>query len=150
MLIPTNVFIAESASAPPFSAATPIAAISVTLGLNFMINRRSVNFRRRVVSCSVRSQSTPNSIPPAFTFGHDIFISYPTIFEDTSSVNSNTSQYSSSVLPAIFMMIGVLSSSYKGIIFLMYASTPIFANPIELSMPDGVSTIRGGGFPSRG
>ena len=40
--------------------------------------------------------------------------------------------------------------SYIGIISFIYFSTPIFANPIELIIPDEVSTIRGGGFPSLG
>ena len=32
----------------------------------------------------------------------------------------------------------------------MYFSTPIFASPIELIIPEGVSTILGGGLPSLG
>src|SRR5258706_7537893 len=32
----------------------------------------------------------------------------------------------------------------------MTLRTPIFARPIELSMPEGVSTIRPGAFPERG
>ena len=78
--IPTTVLIALTASAPPDSAAWAISSIRVTLGLNFIMRSLSVLFRISIVSCSVISQFTPNSIPPSFTFGQEILISYPTCF----------------------------------------------------------------------
>ena len=75
MLIPTTVLIADTASAPSSCALSPIDMISDTFGLNFIINKRSVLFLNSDVRLAVISGSTPNSIPPFLTFGHDILIS---------------------------------------------------------------------------
>ena len=103
--MPITVLIAETASAPASCAPIPIDTISETLGLNFIINKRSVLFLNSDVSSAVIDLSTPNSIPPFFTLGHDIFISNPTRSDETDSIFSIISTYSFKSIPATFMII---------------------------------------------
>jgi len=93
--------------------------------------------------------SVPKAIPPCLTLGHDILISYPQTSRH-SSRRLSTARYSSSVDPATFGMMAQGNFDKKGIFSLINRSTPTLARPIELSMPDGVSTIRGISFPGRG
>ena len=58
--------------------------------------------------------------------------------------------YSSTVSPAIETITFTLFSTSHGISFSRNTSIPGPCNPIELSMPLGVSAIRGVGLPVRG
>src|SRR5206468_2219693 len=52
--------------------------------------------------------------------------------------------------PPTLAMMGTPSSASRGRSSAAKRSRPGLARPIELTIPDGVSAIRGGGFPSRG
>jgi hypothetical protein len=75
--IPTNVFTALTASAPPSAAAFAIAWMSVTFGVSFAIsgNDGQTSRQRRTIRFVV-SGLVAKSRPPD-TFGHDRFSSSP-------------------------------------------------------------------------
>src|SRR6185503_4839883 len=60
-----------------------------------------------------------------------------------------SSTYSSSVVPQMLTMTDAPSRCSSGSFSAMNRWTPMPCRPIALSMPDGVSTMRGGGCPSR-
>ena len=53
-------------------------------------------------------------------------------------------------VPAMLTMRPVLSVARGGTFSAMNASMPGLVRPMALSMPDGVSAVRGGGLPARG
>ena len=72
MAMPSSVLMSESASAP---AATAARAISVTLGVSFTMSGRFVAARQRDTTASTLSVHVPMVMPPASTFGHEMFTS---------------------------------------------------------------------------
>jgi len=75
IFMPVIVFISESTSAPPASAALAISVMSVTLGLNFMITGCFATFFIAFVMCSILAAFCPKAIPPSLTFGQEMLIS---------------------------------------------------------------------------
>ena len=65
----------ESASAPAATAARAISATSVTLGVSFTMSGRFVAARQRDTTASTLSVHVPMVMPPASTFGHEMFTS---------------------------------------------------------------------------
>ena len=63
---------------------------------------------------------------------------------------SHITPYSSGVFPEMLAMTFTSNCRRKGSSSRIKASTPGFCSPTELSIPRGVSAIRGGGLPSRG
>ena len=61
-----------------------------------------------------------------------------------------TCTYSSAACPDTFTMVRVSCAASQGRVFSQNASTPGFCKPMEFSMPDGVSAMRGVGLPSQG
>ena len=143
----TTVFIREMALAPELSAALAVRVISVTLGESLAMTGRVVALRTAPITSLVVAGSIPKAIPPFLTLGQEMLTSIPlTVFSLLNCLAS--SAYSSTVSPAMLTMAGISSFARKGSAVFKKASNPSFCRPIELIMPEGVSTIRGGGFPS--
>ena len=148
IFIPVIVFIREIPSAPPASAALAISLISVTFGVSFMTTGLSVASFISFVIFSTICGSVPNARAPCFTLGQLILISRK---EMASSVSFLTTfKYSSSVCPQTLTPIVAPDFFKKGRSLARNLSTPGFSRPIALSIPEGVSAIRGDGLPSHG
>ena len=65
----------EIASAPEASAARAISVMSVTLGVSFTISGRDVASRQSETTFSTLGTWVPSVMPPASTFGHEMFTS---------------------------------------------------------------------------
>ena len=94
MAMPLIVFITESASVPDSMQACALFLISLWFGESFVMIGLEVAFLHAETTPAVIIGSFPNSIPPFFTFGQEIFISYPAIADDTDSTISIISTYS--------------------------------------------------------
>src|SRR5450756_219818 len=88
-------------------------------------------------------------MPPFSTFGHDTFTSRADTPGAPSSLAARRA-YSSTVSPAMLANTATPDSAREGSTSSTRASTPLFSRPIELSMPHGVSQMRGPGLPPRG
>ena len=66
------------------------------------------------------------------------------IFETSSANFINSSRLS----PAILTTVGIFSFSRKEIFSNIKSLSPSLSSPMEFKSPPGVSTTRGGGFPS--
>lgn len=75
MAMPKIVLMSESASAPAASAARAISVTSVTLGVSFTTSGRFVAARQRDTTFSTLAALVPMVMPPASTFGHEMFTS---------------------------------------------------------------------------
>ena len=75
MAMPMSVLMSEMASAPADSAARAISAISVTLGVSLTMSGRAVASRHMPTTFSTDSTCVPMVMPPASTFGHEMFTS---------------------------------------------------------------------------
>ena len=95
------------------------------------------------------SGSHANTIPRFSTLGQEIFTSTALIPETERSLRARV-EYSSTVSPAIETITRAFCSINHGTSFARKASIPGPCKPMELSMPDGVSAIRGVGRPCRG
>jgi hypothetical protein len=149
MAIAGMVLMSEMAEAPAASTARATTPISVTFGVSFGITGRRVLARTASVTEAAISGSQPKRIPPSCTLGQEMFISIP----DTPSTSSRmpaSSAYSSRELPQMLTRMAMPSSRSRGIFSSMKRSIPTSWRPMALSMPDGVSQIRGGAAPSRG
>jgi hypothetical protein len=90
----------------------------------------------------------PNWMPPSLMFGQEMFSSSAaTPFASDST--RDTSTYSSIVDPQTLTITVAPSRSSSGSFSRTNRRTPMPCRPIALSIPDGVSTMRGGGWPSR-
>ena len=147
--IPTNVLMSESASAPASTQALAMATTSVTLGESLTIKGLLVAARQAATTPAAQAGSLPKRMPPSLTLGHEIFISSAAT-SGTASSRRTISAYSSTVPPKKFAMQGVSTVRRNGVLPAMNASMPTFCRPIALSMPAGVSTMRGVGLPARG
>ena len=110
----------------------------------FLITARQARTR----SASTRG-SVPNSMPPALMFGHETFISSASTPSRRSSPAPQAT-YSSKVVPKKFTSTRVPHCRRYGSFSRSKPSTPTFSRPIELSMPDAVSQMRGVALPKRG
>ena len=148
MAIARNVFTSETASAPASSAARANADTLVTLGVSFGISGRRVALRTALTTSNVPCRLQPNWIPPSLMFGHEIFSSMaPT--PSASERMRDTSTYSSSVTPHTLTITTACRSRSFGRRSRTNRCTPMPWSPMAFSMPAGVSTMRGGGCPSR-
>ena len=120
----------------------------VTLGESFTSSGPSA--ARRAVATSSRSTagSWPNSIPPDFTWGQEALISIPAT-RGTPDSRLHSSPYSSIAVPKA-LAITTTPSGSAGSFSRTKASTPTFSRLIALSIAEGASAMRGGGFPMRG
>ena len=109
-----------------------------------------VAFRTARVTSAAAFGSVPKLMPPPWTFGQLILTSNHPIASSSSSF-STTSTYSPTEKPETFAITGfektrrIFGSSSE-----ITRSTPGFCSPTALSIPAGVSAIRGVGFPKRG
>src|SRR6266511_3512816 len=87
-------------------------------------------------------------MPPSLMFGHEMFSSMAATPSQSESIR-DTSAYSSSDVPQTLTMTRAPSSRSRGSFSRTNRWTPIPCKPIALSMPDGVSAMRGGTWPSR-
>ena len=95
------------------------------------------------------SGSHANTRPRFSTLGQEIFTSTALIPETERSLRASV-EYSSTVSPAMETMTRAFCSSNQGTSLARNASMPGPCRPMELSIPDGVSAIRGVGRPCRG
>src|SRR5581483_6374943 len=87
-------------------------------------------------------------MPPSLMFGQEMFSSRAAT-PSASDAMRETSTYSSSVVPQTLTMTVARRARSSGSFSSRKRRTPMPCNPIAFSMPAGVSTIRGGGCPSR-
>ena len=81
-------------------------------------------------------------------FGHEMFSSMAAT-PSASERMRDTSAYSSIVLPQTLTITTAPSARSSGSVSCTKRWTPTPCRPIAFSMPAGVSTIRGGAWPSR-
>ena len=144
MTIPRRVFISAKPSTPALITAPAISVISVTSGDNFAIIGSSPPIFRLTDSITATAVSgwQAKTCPLFSTFGHEIFTSTALIPETALNLLANT-PYSSTVSPAIETIIFACWETNQGISFSKKTSIPGPCNPIELSIPLGVSAILG-------
>ncbi len=148
MAIARNVLTSDTASAPASSDARANDATSVTLGVSFGITGSCVTFFTALTTSKVPLRLQPNVMPPSLMFGHEMFSSSAATPSASERIRAS-STYSSSVLPQMLTMTVARSRRSSGSFSRMKRWTPMPCRPIALSIPDGVSTIRSGGWPSR-
>ena len=133
----------------PPPAALAVSRMSVTFGDSLTKRGRRVLDRHARVMRASDPASFPNSVPPASVFGQETLSSMAATPVAASSF-SRTSTYSASVSPNTLATTAVSCPRRAGSFSSRNASTPTFCNPIALSMPAGVSTMRSGGLPFLG
>ena len=143
-----KVFTSDTASAPFSSAARAKDDTLVTFGVSLGMSGSVVAFRTAATTSAVLARLQPNWMPPSLMFGHEMFSSSAAT-PSTSDRMRETSTYSSIELPHTLTMTTAPRRRSSGIFSRMNRCTPMPCRPIALSMPEGVSTIRGGGCPSR-
>ena len=146
--IPTTVLIRARASAPASTTPRAIDDRSVTSGESLAIIGNSPPMVRRTPSITrlEASGSHAKTRPRFSTLGQEIFTSIALIPETERNLRARV-EYSSTVSPAIETMILDRCSIRNGMSLAMNASIPGPCNPMELSIPLGVSAIRGVGRP---
>src|SRR3989339_243978 len=149
MAMPQRVLIKEITSAPAFSASLAIKAMSVTLGDNLTITGRLVAFLTVATNSLVALGSKQKSIPPLDTLGQEMLTSIPLTNGSLFNILVSSSN-SLADSPAMLTITGVLYLASVGRRFSKKSLTPLFCRPMELSMPEAVSQIRGGLLPWRG
>ena len=151
MTIPRTVFISASASAPASTTPLAIEGRSVTSGESLAMIGSSPPMVFRTPSMTRRdaSGSQAKTRPRFSTFGQLMLTS--TALRPETDLNLRASvAYSSIVSPAIETITRAFCSSSQGTSLARKESIPGPCNPIELSIPDGVSAMRGVGRPWRG
>lgn len=147
--MPSRVLMRAMPSAPPSSTALAMAAMSVTFGVSLtMMGNCDTALTARVTLWAARSEQ-PKSMPPSFMLGDEMLssrASMPSRSLNRAAMSAN----SRSDVPAMLTMRPVLSAARGGTFSAMNASMPGLVRPMALSMPDGVSAVRGGGLPARG
>src|SRR5215469_15856209 len=149
--MPSRVLIIESPSAPADTHAFAMATMSVTSGDSFANTGRSYLAWPRTASMTDAESSglAANMRPRCSTFGHEMLTSIA-VTPAASDTRAASSAYSATVLPAIETTARAPRDSSQGRSRCRKASMPGPCRPIELSMPLGVSAIRGVGRPARG
>ena len=146
--IACTALISEIPSAPSSSHTFAMSAIRVTLGESFTRSGPSVAARTDRTSSPNKFGSCPNSMPPAFTCGHEALISIPAI-RGCGDTCAASSAYCSGAVPKA-LAITTTPAGSAGSFSSRKAFTPTFSMLMAFSMPEGVSPMRGGGFPKRG
>jgi len=123
--------------------------MSVTLGVSFTMRGRRLARLMPSTTRAAASGSAPNESPPSSTLGQEMLASKAATPGAPSSLRA-TSAYSSQVRPTTLTMTGTPRRASQGRSSASRRSTPGFSSPMELSIPAGVSTVRGGGFPGQG
>ena len=145
------MLISARPSAPASTTPFAIDTKSVTSGDNLAIIGSSPPIVLRTPSITLReaSGSHAKTKPRFSTLGHEIFTSMALIPE-TERIFRARVEYSSTVSPAIETITRAFCSTKYGTSLLRKASIPGPCRPMELSIPLGVSAIRGVGRPGRG
>src|SRR5215469_13022752 len=151
MTMPSRVLIIESPSAPADTHALATATMSVTSGDSLANTGRSYLAWPRTASMTAAESSglAANTRPRCSTFGHEMLTSIA-VTPAASDTLAASSAYSATVPPAIETTARAPRESSHGRSRCRKASMPGPCRPIELSMPLGVSAIRGVGRPARG
>ena len=106
-------------------------------------------FTARVTSAAERG-SEPKFFPPSWTLGQEMFTSRMATWPMASSL-AQLSAYSATEKPPTLAITGPWKiSAMWGTSSAITASRPGFWRPMALSIPQGVSAIRGWGLPGRG
>ncbi len=147
--IPSRVFIMDMASAPASSAAFAMATMSVTLGESFGMTGSEVACLTARTTLPTDAGSAPKCMPPRATLGQDTFSSMPAT-PGAASSTAAICAYSSIVSPAMLAITIAPRSRNRGRRSRTNTSIPGFSRPMELSIPQGVSAMRGGLLPARG
>ena len=148
MAIARNVLTSETASAPASSAATARAATSVTLGVSLGKIGSVVAARTARTTSRTPAMLHPNVWPPWSTLGQETLISMAATPSASDRIRA-ISAYSSTVEPQTLTMTTARRARSAGSLSATKARTPMPCSPMALSMPLGVSTMRGGACPSR-
>ena len=148
--MPRTVLINAKPSAPASTTPRAIETKSVTSGDNLAIIGSSPPIVRRTPSMTRRdaSGSHAKTKPRFSTLGQEMLTSIA-LMPDTERNLRARVEYSSTVSPAIETIIRAFCSVRYGISFAMKASIPGPCSPIELSIPLGVSAMRGVARPGR-
>ena len=152
--MPSRVLIIVSPSAPAASAAAAIVTMSVTSGVSFAKIGVPRGSRSRT-SRTTRSEETGShakTSPRLATLGHEMFTSTPTTapYAGLLASRSATSANSSAVVPAIETRALAPTDPSQARSLSTNASMPGPWRPIELSIPEAVSAMRGVPRPARG
>ena len=148
---PSVVLIIDSASAPAAMTAPATSTMSVTSGESLASTGTVELVLRRtaLITCAEAIGSQANTRPRLSTLGQEIFTSSAAIPGSWRS-RLASAEYSSTVPPAIDTTAGMPRSRNQARSLAMNASTPGPCNPMELSIPEGVSAMRGVARPDRG
>ena len=146
--IARNVFTSEIASAPASSAARANDATSVTFGVSFGMTGSRVTLRTALTTACVPGRLQPKVMPPSLMFGQEMFSSIAATPSASDRIRAS-STYSSSVVPQMLTKTTARRRRSSGSFSSMNRCTPMPCRPMAFSIPDGVSTMRGGGCPSR-
>ena len=149
--IPRTVLIRANPSAPASITPRAIETISVTSGESLAIIGRSPPMVRRTPSITVCADSRwqAKTMPRFSTLGQEIFTSSAEI-PATPRRRRAKEANSSAVSPAMETMTRAFCSTNQAKSLAKKASMPGPCRPIELSIPLGVSAIRGVARPARG
>ena len=148
MAIARKVFTRDTASAPASSAAAAIAATSVTFGVSLGKTGRAVAARTARTTSRTPLRLHPKVWPPSSMLGHEMLISMAATPSASDRIRA-ISAYSSTVEPQMLTMTTARRRRRAGSFPATKARTPMPCRPMALSMPLGVSTMRGGACPSR-
>src|SRR3984893_4490533 len=148
MTMARNVLTRDTASAPASSAARANDATSVTFGVSLGITGNRVTFRTALTTANVPVRLQPKVIPPSLMFGHEMLSSMAATPSASDRMRAS-STYSSMVVPQMLTMTVACLTRSSGSFSSTNRWTPMPCSPMAFSMPAGVSTIRGGGWPSR-
>ena len=148
--MPSKVLIIETPSTPASTTLAAISTMSVTSGESFAKIGASFVHSRRTVSITAAAENglQAKTWPRLSTFGQEIFTSNPAI-PSTPFRRCASSPNSSTLLPAIETIVVTLFSRSQAKSFSKNTSIPGPCKPMELSMPLGVSAIRGVARPER-
>ena len=151
MTMPSSVLIMLSPSAPASTTARAISTMSVTSGDSLASTGMRGSVARRTADTTAEAGSAwqAKTWPRSSTLGHEMLTS---IAETPSALRSRWARrwYSSTLPPAIDTTARAPRSRSQARSWSMKASMPGPCSPIELSMPLGVSAIRGVARPDRG
>ena len=137
-------------SAPASTTPLAIATRSVTSGESLAIIGSSppIVLRTPSITRLEASGSQAKTKPLFSTFGQEILTSIALMPETDRNLRARV-EYSSTVSPAIEIMIRAFCSTKNGTSLAKNASIPGPCKPMELSIPLGVSAIRGVARPLR-
>ena len=149
--MPSKVLIIDTPSTPASTTLCAISTMSVTSGESFAKTGASECQTERTVSMTWAAETglQAKTCPRDSTFGQEMFTSSPSTPSTFARIRAS-SPNSSTLLPAIETMVVTLFARNHAKSFSKKDSMPGPCKPIELSMPLGVSAIRGVALPERG